>query len=151
MYDLSDKSIRIYKIIEIWKYSEKKTYLRFSFFTYELILWIKNIFSIWYMVYFDKSEIFLMIPSEFKISISVKSSEEKIAENYRNCYVVEKLIVSKLLKILIPYFDKQKLKTLLKMVSKFYVPIFHSFQKINFQIAIQSGRVWPVHRFKLFS
>ena len=31
-----------------------------------------------------------MKPSEFKISISVKSSVEKTAENYRNCYVTEK-------------------------------------------------------------
>ena len=33
-----------------------------------------------------------MKPSEFKISISVKSYDEKPAENYRNCYVAEKRI-----------------------------------------------------------
>ena len=40
-----------------------------------------------------------MKPSEFKISISVESYDEKPAENYRNDYVAEKRIVSKLLKI----------------------------------------------------
>ena len=30
-----------------------------------------------------------MRPSEFKISISVKSFDEKTAENYRNSYVAE--------------------------------------------------------------
>ena len=32
---------------------------------------------------------------ELKISISVESYDEKTAENYRNCYVAEKRIVSK--------------------------------------------------------
>ena len=40
-----------------------------------------------------------MKPSELKISISVKSYDEKSAENYRNCYVVEKSIISKLSKV----------------------------------------------------
>ena len=43
--------------------------------------------------------------SEFKISISVESYNDKTAENYRNCYVAEKRIVSKLSKISIPDFD----------------------------------------------
>ena len=34
-----------------------------------------------------------MKPSELKISFSVKSYEEKTAENYRNCYVAEKRII----------------------------------------------------------
>ena len=34
--------------------------------------------------------------SEFKISISVASNEEKSVENYRNCYVAENRILSKL-------------------------------------------------------
>ena len=34
-----------------------------------------------------------MEPSDFKISISVASYDEKTAENYRNCYVAEKRIV----------------------------------------------------------
>ena len=37
-----------------------------------------------------------MEPSEFKISISVKTYDEKTAENYRNCYVAEMHIVFKL-------------------------------------------------------
>ena len=43
-----------------------------------------------------------MKPSEFKISISVESYDEKTAENYRNCYVTEKPIVCKLSKMSIP-------------------------------------------------
>ena len=46
-----------------------------------------------------------MKPSEFKISISVKSYDEKTAEDYRNCYGAGKPIVSKLSKISIPNFD----------------------------------------------
>ena len=34
-----------------------------------------------------------MEPSEFKISFSVKSYDEKTAKNYWNCYVDEKYIV----------------------------------------------------------
>ena len=45
-----------------------------------------------------------MKPSEFKFSISVESYDEKTAENYRNCYVAEKCIASKILKISIPKF-----------------------------------------------
>ena len=37
-----------------------------------------------------------MKPSELKISISVKSYDEKTAERYRNFYVAEKRIVFKL-------------------------------------------------------
>ena len=43
-----------------------------------------------------------MKPSEFNISLSVKSYNEKTVENYRNCYVAEKPIASKLSKISIP-------------------------------------------------
>ena len=40
---------------------------------------------------------------EVKISISVESyDEEKSTENYRNCYVAKKIIVSKLSKVSIP-------------------------------------------------
>ena len=38
----------------------------------------------------------MMKLSEFKISISVKNYDEKTTENYRNTYVAEKHIVSKL-------------------------------------------------------
>ena len=40
-----------------------------------------------------------MKPSEFEIFISVESYDEKTVENYWNCYLAEKLIVSKLLDI----------------------------------------------------
>ena len=43
----------------------------------------------------DLNLIFPMKLSEFKISFSIESYDEKTAENYRNCYVVEKRIVSK--------------------------------------------------------
>ena len=46
-----------------------------------------------------------MKPSEFQISIAVESYDEKSDENYRNFYVADKLIVSKLLYISIPNFD----------------------------------------------
>ena len=49
-------------------------------------------------------QIFPMKLSEFEISISVESYDEKTAENNRNCYVAEKRIVSKLSKISIPNF-----------------------------------------------
>ena len=48
---------------------------------------------------------FPMKPPEFKISISVESYDEKTAENYRNCYAAEKLIVFKLSKISILNID----------------------------------------------
>ena len=46
-----------------------------------------------------------MKPSEFKISISVESYDEKTAENYQNSYA-EKQIVSKLSKISISKFNR---------------------------------------------
>ena len=46
-----------------------------------------------------------MKPSEFKISILVESYGEKTAKNYRNGYIAEKRIVSKLSEISIPNFD----------------------------------------------
>ena len=48
-----------------------------------------------------------MKPLEFTILISVESHDEKTAENYRNYYVVEKCIVSTLLKILNLDFNGQ--------------------------------------------
>ena len=53
----------------------------------------------------DLKEIFPVKPSEFKVLISVERYDEKTAENYRNCYVAEKRIVFKLLKISIPNFN----------------------------------------------
>ena len=37
-----------------------------------------------------------MEKSDFKISLSVESYDEKTAENYRNCYDAEKHLISKL-------------------------------------------------------
>ena len=43
--------------------------------------------------------IFMIKPPEFNISVLVKSYDKKTPENYRNCYVAEKRIISKLSKI----------------------------------------------------
>ena len=45
-----------------------------------------------------------MKPSEFELSLSVENYEKKTVANFRNNYVAENHIVSKLLKILIPNF-----------------------------------------------
>ena len=50
------------------------------------------------MVYFDRSKLDIS-DLEFEISISVKCYDEKTVENYRNCYVAEKRLVSKLSKV----------------------------------------------------
>ena len=52
----------------------------------------------------DLNLIFPMKQSEFQISISVDGYDEKTSENYQNCYVSEKGIVSKLSKISITNF-----------------------------------------------
>ena len=46
-----------------------------------------------------------MKPSEFKISLSVKIDDEITAENYLNCYIAQKRVVSKLSNISISNFD----------------------------------------------
>ena len=48
--------------------------------------------------------------SEFKISITVENYDEKTAGNYRNCYVNETRIVSKLTKILILHLNSKNRK-----------------------------------------
>ena len=52
----------------------------------------------------DLNKIFLIQSSKFKITISVESYDVKTAENYRNYYVAEKRIVSKLSKTSIQNF-----------------------------------------------
>ena len=51
------------------------------------------------------NKIIPMIPSEFKNFVSVECYDEKSAENYRNCYVAENRIASKLSDISIPNFN----------------------------------------------
>ena len=54
----------------------------------------------------DLNYTFLMKSSEFKISLSIESyDKKKYAENHRNCFDVEKRIVSKITKISIPNVD----------------------------------------------
>ena len=50
-----------------------------------------------------------MKPSELNISISAESYDEKTAENYRNCYVAGKRIISKLTERSIPNFNSTDL------------------------------------------
>ena len=61
----------------------------------------ENIFFCFEIAYIliNLNQILTIKPSEIKISILVESYIEKTAENYRNCYVVEKRIISKLSKI----------------------------------------------------
>ena len=80
-----------------------------------------------------------MQPSEFKISNSIENYTEKTAENDRKRYVAEKRIVSKLSKLSIPNFNKHKLRTCMKIVSKFNVPIFYNLREISRQSELQSG------------
>ena len=71
-----------------------------------------------------------MKPSEFKIFISVESyNEKKYAKNYRNYYVVEKRIVSKLSKISIPNFDSTNSKLEWRMRQNFRLLSFIFFEK----------------------
>ena len=51
------------------------------------------------------NETFPMEPPEFKIYILVESNDEKTAENDRNSYVAEMLIISTLSKISNPNFN----------------------------------------------
>ena len=62
-----------------------------------------------------------------RISISVESYAEKTAENDRNCSVGEKRIVSKVSNVSTFTFLKHKLKTSMKSVSKFHVPMSYAF------------------------
>ena len=92
-----------------------------------------------------------MKPSEFKISISVESYEEKTAENYQNCNVVEKLIVSQLFKTSIPNFDSThwSLEWILCQVLILYLFYFLRI-KLSKTVKLRSGRAgssfqmnWP--------
>ena len=87
-----------------------------------------------------------MKPSKFPFQSDVY--EEKTAENYWNCYVDKKRIVSKLSNILIPNLNSI---TWIKIMSKIHVPIFYTYRKISREKVSRSGRVGPLHRFKWFS
>ena len=72
----------------------------------------------WNRVYSDRSK--QDISAEIiRIWISVKGYDEKTAEIYRNCYVVEKHIVFKLYKILIPKFDRLYWRLELRLYQNF--------------------------------
>ena len=61
-------------------------------------------------VLLEQTRFLSMRESEFQISISVESYDEKTAENYGNCYIAEKRIVSKLSTISIQNFDSTNRK-----------------------------------------
>ena len=96
----------------------------------------KNILKIQNKVESDRYD-----TAEPKIFHSIKSYDEKTAENYQNYYAVEKRIVSKMTKISIPNCNNNKLKPCIKIVSKFDIHIYYIFGKINRQTALLSGRV----------
>ena len=82
-----------------------------------------------------------MEPSDFKISISVESYEEKTAENYRNCYLPEKRRVSKLTKISIPNINSTNWRLESRLCQNFtsyllYFPI----NKTSKNITVGPGR-----------
>ena len=87
-----------------------------------------------------------MKQSELQISIRVKSYDEKTVENYRNCYIAEKCIVSNLSKKLISNFNNTNLKTCLSEVfikiSRLYILHF-SRNKQPESVTVGPRRVGP--------
>ena len=72
------------------------------------------------MVYSNRFELDLYdVVSGLKISISVKSYDEKTAENYWNCYVAKKRIVSKLSKLSFQHFDSTNWKLEWRLCTNF--------------------------------
>ena len=96
------------------------------------------------LILINLNQTFPMKPSEFKISILVESYDEKTAENYRNRYVAEKRIVSKLSKISIPNFNSTNWRLKYKFCYNFTFLSIELFEKK----AMRHGLVGPVHRFK---
>ena len=82
-----------------------------------------------------------MKSSEFKISISVKSFDEKTGENYRNCYVPENRIV--LTQRLIA-----QIEDLNKDCVKIPCPYLLYFWRNKPLKSVTVRRVGPVHHFK---
>ena len=85
-----------------------------------------------------------MQQSEFKISIPVKSYDEKTAEKYRNCYVAEKQR-SQILIAQIEYLNEDCVG-----ISGPYLVYFMR-NKPSRSVTVGPGRVGPVHHFKRFS
>ena len=91
-----------------------------------------------------------MKPSKYKIFISVKSYDEKTAENNRNCYDAGKHIASKLLsKISIPDFDStnSRLNENCIKSSSPYLLCFPRNKPSN-SVTVAQGWFGPVFRFK---
>ena len=89
-----------------------------------------------------------MKSSEFKIFIFVESYNEETAENYRNCNVAEKRIVSKLEKIIsmpILLAQFEDLNEDCIKISRFYLLLFPRNKPSK------SVTVGLPHRFKRFS
>ena len=93
-----------------------------------------------------------METSEFKISISVKSYDEKNSENDRNIYDAEKRLISKLLKTLILNLNRKHgdLDEGCVKNSLLYLLYFPR-NKPSKSVTVGPGRTRPVQRFKRFS
>ena len=94
-----------------------------------------------------------MKPSEIKISLLVKSHDEKTAENFRNSYVAQKRIVSKLSKFVIQILIAQ-IGDLNKDCVEISLPYTLNFprNKRSKRVTVGSdragpGRVGPVRQF----
>ena len=125
----------------------KKKHKLVNFSSKNWFLLITNIFYIWNMVYSDRSKVVL---SDETIRIPNFYHNQKLwcktAENWRNCFVAEKSIVSKLSEISITNLSSTNQRTWMKIVSKFHVPNSYTSREISRQRAIR-----PVHSFKWFS
>ena len=81
-----------------------------------------------------------MKQSEFKFFIQVESYDEKTAENYRNCYVTEKRIVSKLSKISIQNCNNTNWRLERKLCHKIWRPYLLYFPRNK---PSKNVMVWP--------
>ena len=104
-----------------------------------------NFFLIWKTVYSDRlNSIFKMKQSEFKISISVESYQEKTVQQVTILLRWRKAHSFQTIRDIDLKFWYHKLKTWLKILSKFQVPNFHSFWKIICQRSLGSSRAGSV-------
>ena len=92
------------------------------------------------------TQILQMISSEYKISPSIKSCNEKTAQNDRNWYIVEKHIASNLSKISMPNFESTYWRLKWRLCQNFRF-LFLYFPKSK---PSKSVTVEPVHRSKWF-
>ena len=141
-----DIIIRIYKIAELWKWFEKKVEKYLKFFLCHLKIDFfcinKHFFPIWNGVYSYISELDL---SNKTIRIEKFHFGRKLW--WKNCRKLSKLLSCRKehsfqnFKDIDPKFRWHKLKTWIKIVSKFHFPILYAFRKIDRQRALRSGHL----------